>query len=216
MREAAPVNPQARWLVGVATGTSLMAAVWVSKAAGGGVVPYTICASLNATPLLAREPKPFVTACRIGALVVVLAGLFGPFWRLFYFWPAAALLVLASHAAYGHGRTPRLLLTSGAIAGIVAAGGWATAIYQTALRPADAYLVTFESESAARTAADAGNTNGSALGFGAIGVSQKDRVWDVSFRPGLTPEQRVQLEKRLGQLPGVSRVGLCSRWKGEC
>jgi hypothetical protein len=217
LRDGPPINGQARWLVGIATAVSLLAAVWVSKAESGGVVPYAIYAGLNATPLLAPDVRTFIKVCRLGALLILLLGLFGIPFGLFYFWPAAGLLVLASHAAVGYGREPRLLMTSGALVGIIAAFAWGAAIYQTALRPANAYLVTFESPSAAKTAAGTGSASlTQAIGLGATRVSQKDSAWDVGFESHLSADQRTELEKRLWQLPGVSRVGLCSRWRGEC
>ncbi len=216
-QDGPPINGQARWLVGIATGVSLLAAVWVSKAESGGVVPYAIYAALNATPLLAPDVRTFVKVCRLGALVIVLLGLFGIPFGLFYFWPSAGLLVLASHAAVGYGREPRLLMTSGALVGVIVAVIWGAAIYQTALRPANAYLVTFESSSAAKSAAGTGSSSlTQAIGLGATRVSQKDSAWDVSFASRLSRDQRDELEQRLWRLPGVSRVGLCSRWRGEC
>ena len=207
------VNHQARWLVGIATGVSLLAAVWVSKAETGGVVPYAIYAFLNATPLLARDTRAFIKACRIGAVLLILCGIFGFTFGLFYFWPAAALLIMASHAAEDDGRIPRLLLTIGTLIGLLAAIGWGTAIYETALAPAHEFVVTFESQSAATNAAAGGGTNSIT---GTTGVSKSDRVWKVSFDSHLTPAERDQLQTRLRALPGVSSVGLCSRWSGTC
>lgn len=216
-RDEPPINGQARWLVGIATGVSLLTAVWVSKAESGGVVPYAIYAGLNATPLLAQDVRTFIKVCRLGAVLILLVGLFGIPFGLFYFWPAAGLLLLASHAAVGYGREPRLLMTAGALVGVIAAVVWSVAIYQTALRPADAYRVTFESASAAKTAAGTGSASlTQAIGLGATRVSQQDSAWEVSFESRLTTDQRADLEKRLWRLPGVSRVGLCSRWRGEC
>ena len=174
-------------------------------------------AALNATPLLATKVRTFVKVCRLGALLMLVLGIFGLGFGLFYFWPAAGLLVLASHAALGDGREPRRLLTTGALVGIVATAVWGMAIYQTALRPADAYRVTFESPSAARTAAGSGSASlTQAIGLGATGVSQRSGAWNVSFDSHSTPAQRADLAKRLWRLPGVTRVGLCSRWRGEC
>jgi len=212
-----PVNAQARWLVSIAAGISLLAAIWVSKAEAGGVVPYAIYAFLIATPLLARDARTFVRACRLGAVAMALLGLLGFAYGLFYFWPAAGLLLAASHAAVSHGRETRLLMTIGALVGILAGICWGAAIYQTALRPADSYRVTFESQEAAKSAAGTSTASlETAIGLGTTTISLKDRAWNVSFRSDLTAAQKSLLVDRLRQLPGVSRVGLCSRWKGEC
>ncbi len=212
------MNVQARWIVGVAAATALLAAVWLSKAAGGGVVAYFAYAALVASPLLAPNARAFQKVCRIGALLLLLIGLFGLFWGLFWFWPAALLLILASHADRADGRQARRLATTGTVIGIVAAVGWGAAIYQTALRPPDAYLVIFDStrSQAGASASGAVLGDGSGIGSGATGVSTSARQWHVYFHSGIKAAQRTALRARLQGLPGVVQVRLCSRWNGEC
>lgn len=210
------MNLQARWIVAIATATALMAAVWLSKAEGGGVVAYVAYAALIAGPLLARDTKSFQQVCRIGALVLVVVGLVGLFFGLFWFWPSAVLLILASHAVRAPRRQARRLATISAVIGIVVAAAWGAAIYRTALRPADAYVVMFDSAKSAQSAVASGAGDASRVGFGATRVNRDRRRWRVRFRSGLPAGERAQLVTRLTGLPGVVQVRLCSRWNGEC
>ena len=217
-RDEPPINGQARWLVGIATGVSLLTAVWVSKAEAGGVVPYAIYAGLMPTPLLApgcqdvhqgvparRATHTAARSLRDSLRFVLLLARCGT---------AVAGLARRLWATAG---SRGLLMTSGALVGIIAAVAWGAAIYQTALRPADAYRVTFESASAAKTAAGTGSAASDAGDRSRCDRRQSEgqRLGRV-LRIHLTTDQRADLEKRLWRLPGVSRVGLCSRWRGEC
>ena len=194
---------------------ALMAAVWLSKAEAGGVTIYLVCGILTAGPLLARDARQFQRTCRLVALLYVLAGLVGVWWGLPAFWPAAALLVLASHLAYGYAPIHRTFVAAGTLFGVVAFGVWGFAIYETALRPGNAFVVVFASDQAAK--ASGFNTGDVAtIGEGATKISHSGSSWLVHFRGGLTVDERSFLRQRIVDVSGASQVRLCSRWKGEC
>jgi hypothetical protein len=212
---SAPPNRYAQWLVGVALVLAILAAVWLSKAESGGVTIYLVIGVLTAGPLLARDAAQFQRICRLVALLYVVAGLIGVWWGLPAFWPAAALLVLASHVAYGYERIHRTFVAAGALFGVIAFGVWGFAIYETALRPGDAFVVVFASDQAAKTSGF--DTNDVAtIGEGATKISHSGSTWLVHFQGDLTADERSLLQQRILDVSGASKVRLCSRWNGEC
>ena len=180
---SAPANRYAQWLVGVALVLALMAAVWISKFDAGGVTFYLVCGVLTAGPFLARDAKQFQRTCRLVALLYVVAGLIGVWWGLPAFWPAAALLVLASHLAYGYEPVHRALAAGGTLFGVLAFAVLSFAIYETALRPGDAFVVTFASDQAASTSGF-GAHDAATIGEGATKVSGSGHSWLVHFQGG--------------------------------
>jgi hypothetical protein len=210
-----PVNGQARWLVGVALIISLMAAVWLSKAWSGGVVLYSAYGAVIGAPLLTADVKSFQRATRLGAVALVLVGLIGIFWGLPSFWPAVPLLLLASHVAHGQARIYRAFVAGGTLIGVIAVAGWSFAIYETALRPPDAFLVVYDSTSAA-AASGFSERDTDTIGLGATKISKSGRIWRVYFNAGIPSAERTRLQQRVLDVSGASRVRLCSRWGGEC
>ncbi len=210
-----PVNGQARWLVGVALIVSLMAAVWLSKAESGGVVLYCAYGALIGAPLLTADVRSFQRATRLGAVGLVVAGLVGILWGLPSFWPAVPLLLLASHVAHGRARIHRAFVAGGTLIGLIAAGAWSLAIYETALRPPDAFLVVYDSSTAA-AASGFSERDTDTIGLGATKISQSGRVWRVYFDADIPSDERAKLQQRVLDVSGASRVRLCSRWGGEC
>lgn len=212
---SAPANRYAQWLVGVGLVIALMAAVWLSKAEAGGVVLYLVYGVLTAGPFFARDAKQFQRTSRLVALLYVVGGLIGFWWGLPAFWPAAALLVLASHVAYGNARIHRAFVAGGTLFGVIAAGLWGLAVYETALRPGDAFVVVFSSDQAA-AASGFGAGDVATIGLGATRINESDHVWRVHFKSGISADQRAQLQQRILVVSGADRVRLCSRWRGEC
>jgi hypothetical protein len=212
---AAPPNRYAQWLVVVALLPALTAAIWLSKAEAGGVTIYLLIGVLTAGPLLARDAVQFQRTCRLVALLYVVAGVIGVWWGLPAFWPAAALLVLASHLAYGYAPIHRAFVAGGTLFGVIAIGVGAFAIYETALRPGDAFVVVFASDQAAK-AAGFNTDDVTTIGAGATKISHSGNSWLVHFNGGLTADERALLKQRIVDVSGASRVKLCSRWKGEC
>jgi hypothetical protein len=212
---SAPPNRYAQWLVVVALVPALMAAIWLSKAESGGVTIFLVIGVLTAGPLLARDAAQFQRTCRLVAALYVVAGVIGVWWRLPAFWPAAALLVLASHLAYGYAPIHRAFVAGGTLFGVLAFGVWGFAIYETALRPGDAFVVAFASDQAAK---DSGFSTDdvTTIGEGATRISHSGNAWLVHFSGSLTADQRALLRQRIVDVSGASRVKLCSRWKGEC
>lgn len=210
-----PVNGQARWLIGVALIVSLLTAVWLSKASSGGVVLYTVYGALAGVPLFTADVKSFQRAARLVAVGFAIVGLIGIFWRLPAFWPTVPLLLLASHVAYGRARIYRAFVAGGTLIGVIAAGAWAFAIYETALRPPDAFLVVYDTSDAAK-ASGFSERDTSAIGLGATKISDSGRIWRVYFDADMPSAQRDRLRQRVLDISGASRVRLCSRWGGEC
>ncbi len=209
-------SPPARWLVGLCVGISLMASIWLSKAASAGVVVYTMYAAITAVPFFARDRRRFTAFCRLAALVLVLGGLVAFPLQLYFFWPAVVLLVIASHVGAGHGRRSRALVAVGTLTALAVGVCWAAAIYHTALRPADAYLVIFHSAKAAQEAESTVGTGISGIGSGATGVAFGDHQWKVRFDSGLSSAGKAQLQQRLREVSDGAVVRLCSRWNREC
>jgi hypothetical protein len=212
---SAPPNRYAQGLVLVALVLALMAAIWLSKAESGGVTIFLVLGVLTAGPLLARDAAQFQRTSRLVAAMYVVAGLIGIWWGLPAFWPAAALLILASHLAYGYAPIHRVFVAGGALFGAVAFGVWGFAIYETALRPGDAFVVGFASDQAAK-ASGFGTDDVTTIGDGATKISPAGDAWLVHFNDSLTAGQRELLRQRIVDVTGASRVKLCSRWKGEC
>lgn len=212
---SAPANRYAQWLVCVALVPSLMAAIWLSKVEAGGVFIFLVFGVLTAGPLLARDAGQFQRTCRLVALLYVVVGIVGVWWGLPAFWPSAALLVLASHLSYGYAPVHRAFVAGGTLFGVLMFAVWGFAIYETALRPGDAFVVTFASDTAA-SASGFTTHDASAIGAGATKISGSGQSWLVHFQGGLTASQRTLLQQRIVEVSGASRVRLCSRWKGEC
>lgn len=210
-----PTNRYAQWLVGVALFIALMAAVWLSKLEAGGVVLYLVYGVVTAAPFLARDAQQFQRNCRLVALLYVVGGLIGVWWGLPAFWPAAALLVVASHVAYGDARIHRAFVAGGTLFGVVTAVVWGFAIYETALRPGDAFIVVFSSDQAA-AASGFGSSDVATIGLGATKINESNHVWRVHFNDSISADQRDQLRQRIAVVSGASQVRLCSRWNGEC
>jgi hypothetical protein len=210
-----PANRYAQWLVGVGLVIALMAAIWLSKAEAGGVVLYLVYGVVTAAPFLARDAQQFQRNCRLVALLYVVGGLVGVWWGLPAFWPSAALLVVASHVAYGEARVHRAFVAGGTLFGVVVAGVWAFAIYETAIRPGDAFIVVFTSDKAA-AASGFGPSDLTTIGLGATKISDSGHVWRVHFKSSISADQRTQLRQRILVVSGASAVRLCSRWNGEC
>lgn len=211
-----PASRQARWLVGWCVAASLLAAVWLSKAGSAGVVVYTLYAAVTVWPLFARDRRAFEKFCRLGALIFLVGALAGFPLQLYLFLPSAVLLLVASHVGSGHGRRRRALVAGGTLFAVLLAGGWLAAIYHTALRPADAYLVIFHSDDAARAAQRAVGTNAAAIGAGATGITFGAHQWKVRFGAGLSASDKAQLQERLRAISDGAVVRLCSRWNREC
>jgi hypothetical protein len=210
-----PVNRYAQWLVGVGLIVALMAAVWVSKAESGGVVIYLVLGVLSAGPFFARDAQQFQRTCRLVALLYVVGGVIGFWWALPAFWPAAALLVLASHVAYGNAHIHRAFVAAGTLFGVIAITLWAFAIYETALRPGDAFVVVFDSSQSAGASGFSAR-DVSTIGLGATKISESNHQFLVHFKGDLSASQRSALQQRIQLVSDASQVRLCSRWRGEC
>jgi hypothetical protein len=214
---AAQVPGGARLLAVGALSSAILAAIWLGQVGGSGIPLYGIFALLAALPLLARRAASFRKVCLTVAGLLLGLGTVGFLLGFDGFWPTAALLLLAATTSRKSLGSRRYWFIAGVVAALGICAGWSAAIYQSLLKPPDAFVVTYPSATGTTTGTTSFAYRGdSDLGPGVTEISEGSGQWTVYYREGLSKSQRGELRMRLQQIPGVQSVNLCSRWRREC
>jgi hypothetical protein len=122
----------ARALVGGATVTAVLAAVWLWKNSAFPLLFWLFWAALTAAPLLFRT-LPFFRRAALGFGVVLgVLGVVGVLLCLFFFLPGAAVLLLVAAIESEHGRLRQGLVAAAAAVVLVSIAGWSIALLNTA------------------------------------------------------------------------------------